>query len=267
MGPFETLAAERNHSFGEQSKATKSNRMKPDTNFTVHNLTEKQMVAGFIVLMFMLLGIESLAQRYNLEHVDFKLTNGLLISGQFVGLTNDSLIILDKNKLIVGCVALIKLKNSNTYIHGTVNAITEFTIILTTKEPPHEQQIQKSQIKGVRIKSYPPSALKEPSNRSAYSYADVDYIGIHKLGSGAVGAIIGGAVGAGLGFVIGAASHKGSNGTLSYNPDTSGAGLGILGFLIGTPIGAAIGSSNKRINILGKREKYDEFLKMVKIEP
>ena len=67
-----------------------------------------------------------------------------------------------------------------------------------------------------------------------------------------MGVLIGGLGGRGIGALAGAAGGEGGLGGKSTNE-----GLGaIAGFIIGAPIDAAIGSSNKQHLIQGDREKF-----------
>lgn len=85
-------------------------------------------------------------------------------------------------------------------------------------------------------------------------YTEIESIGIHKKGSGGFGTLIGAIAGGGIGAIMGAASRP------THDPTGLGglavpAGA-ILGFLIVTPIGAAVGSSNRQHLIQGDQQKF-----------
>jgi hypothetical protein len=93
---------------------------------------------------------------------------------------------------------------------------------------------------------------KKPSIKKGY--AEIESVGLHKRGSGGIGALIGGILGGGIGALIGVASRPSDDPTgLGGLSVPAGA---ILGFLVGTPIGAAVGSSNKQYLIEGDEEKF-----------
>lgn len=106
----------------------------------------------------------------------------------------------------------------------------------------------------------------------------MEYVGIHKVGSGGLCALIGGVVGAGLGWMIGYNSYPSESSANSYpgnsnggwhinigSADMSGSGGAVIGFLLGAPIGAAIGSTNKKHRIRGERGEFHKLVKKVRI--
>lgn len=113
---------------------------------------------------------EVVGQRYNLKHVDVKLATGQIISGRLIGLTSDSLIMLDKTKIVEGCDVVIKIKYSDGIISGKIKGIDEFSIVLATKQAPYEQQIRRNQIERMRVRSYPELVNVKSFQRSAYGY-------------------------------------------------------------------------------------------------
>jgi len=92
-------------------------------------------------------------------------------------------------------------------------------------------------------------------------YTEIESVGIHKRGSGGLGALIGGIAGTGIGALIGVASRP--------SDDPSGVGGlsvpagAILGFLFGTSIGAAIGSSNQHHLIQGDHKKFQGLVEKI----
>ncbi len=95
---------------------------------------------------------------------------------------------------------------------------------------------------------------------TAIGYLEIESVGIHRKGSGGLGALVGGLGGAGLGAIIGTSDNQGS-GNFGHSLAV-GAGA-ILGFLVGMPIGAAVGASNTQYLIHGDQEKFHSLTEKI----
>ncbi len=100
------------------------------------------------------------------------------------------------------------------------------------------------------------------------SYSEIAYVGIHRKGSGAIGALIGGLAGGVIGYAVSYTPYEETN-NIGANIRNSfkevGAGLGLvigagIGAGIGASIGAGIASSNKRHPIDGDKVKFELLL-------
>ena len=212
---------------------------------------------------------EADGQRYNWDHVDLKLLKGQVISGRLMAATKDSLFMLDLNKPFPGCAVTITGKYKEMTMEGTIVAINRSTVLISTKEPLDEKLVYRNQVKSIHVNSYPESAQTKSLQTSGYGYQEVEYVGIHKVGSGGIGAVVGGLMGVVIGAAIGANSASeapsGSLGSI-FDPVATGAsGLAgaLLGSIVGAPLGAAVGTSNKKHFIHGDQEKFQLLVERI----
>lgn len=231
--------------------------MIPTRQFPVRNLTEKLGLVVFMLIMLLILaGQSALAQRgpkYNLKHVDVRLMNGRIITGQLKAITEDSIILLDKNMPIVGSEVYITFSNNAVGMSGTIRSVTESTLLIETSVAPYERLVQRSQIRRVRVKSYPSEEIDHSLQGISVGYQEIDFVGAHRVGSGGLGALVGGLLGGLLGSAMGYAATSESDFMGKAGGATGGA---VFGVILGLPLGAAVGSSNRKIHIGGDKEKF-----------
>lgn len=232
--------------------------MMPTRQFPVRNLTEKLGLLVFMLIMLLIFaGQSALAQRgpkYNLKRVDVRLMNGLTISGKLVDITADSIVLHEKNRIVVGCEVYITFLSNQAGMSGTVKSVSESTLVIATSAAPHERLVQRSQIRKLRVKSYPESVAASSGQWSSFSYTEIEYVAMHRVGSGGLGALAGGFLGGLLGGVI---AYGATSDTAFLGKEGGAAGGAALGFIVGLPIGAAAGASNKQKHIGGDREKFN----------
>lgn len=238
----------------------------PTRQFPIRNLTEKLVLLVFMLIMLLILaGQSALAQRgpkYNLKRVDVRLMNGRMIRGELKAITTDSIIIFDKNKPIVGSEVYMTFANSSIGMSGTIKSVTETTLLIETKVAPYERLVQRSQIRRLRVKSYPSEAEANSIKGVSFGYPEIDFVAAHRVGSGGLGALAGGVLGGLLGSAMGYAATPESS---FMDKDVGATGGAVFGVILGLPMGAAIGSSNRKIRIGGDREKFTAF--RMKLEP
>lgn len=218
-------------------------------------------------------------QKYNLKHVVVELTNGQMVSGQLERATQNSLVMLDENKLAVGCRVMVKYNYSGVTVFGDIKGINDSELIISTNQAPYERVIYIKQVLEVKVKSYPSTVDIKSLQRTLIGFSEIKQVRIRKRGSVGLGVLIGGAAGAAFAYGIGSLTPDSGNTGMSSGQSSQsnvfgsplkiedyGATEAVFGFVLGAPIGGAIGGSKKSFPIGGDNNKFSEFVKRLNLK-
>lgn len=221
------------------------------------NLTCQTILLAIVVISFYQVD----GQKFDLKRVDVEL-NDRVISGQMIEATQDSMVMIDKNKPAIGCRVLIRYHGSGVTTVGTIKRISDSTLVITAKQAPYEQIIHFRQVKGVKVKIYPSTVDVKNFQRTPISFTQVRSISIRRKGAPVLGLLVGGIAGAAVGYGL---AYSSTPSDIFLGPEVYAAGGAVLGFLLGAPIGAAIGFSKQTRPINGDHKKFKELMMKVRL--
>lgn len=225
---------------------------------------------------------QKLKSPYQLKRVRVVMMDGTSFRCRILDATMDSLILQDETRLPLGSKVYVRVRYSDQGIGGYIQSSTETHLTLTDRDLSNPRVVPKNQIDLLKVKSSPLTAVELLQfQRKSLAASEIQYIAIHKRGSGLLGAVAGAAAGAGLMYAMSNSSAEPTsstpstsstgNGTfsfaISFTKEAKQVGPTILGGLAGMAIGAAIGTSNRKHFINGSRTNYEEFIRRLKRTP
>lgn len=204
---------------------------------------------------------QAINSKYNLRKVSIKLMDGRVIHGTLTNITRDSLalqtkgvLLPERNRIEPGMVIEVHFRASDKTATCDVREVTPEWLVLTKHGESEGFRCAWSDLEILAIKKFGSGDGRlNQIHQRWFPATSIRHIALHKKGSGGVGAIVGLGVGALLGYTIGLASSSQSGGFLSK--EVAAAGTAVFFGIIAMPLGAAVGSSNKKMMIEGDQEK------------
>ena len=195
---------------------------------------------------------KKLKSRY---HVTVELLDGRKVEGELLRASHESLVMIDENKIAVGCKATLRFKSKTNSpfgktrsLFGKILEISDTSLLIAQWKTPNQMVVLFHQIDRISVESYPPMSDLKEFQQVVYKPSFIKSIRMHKKGSGALGALAGALLGFGIGYSLGE-----SDGDWGDLRPLSGA----LYSLPGAAIGAVIGSSKKNYPINAKQDQFD----------
>ena len=182
------------------------------------------------MIMISIFSVAQKVSKYNLKHVTVEFLNGKRISGELLYASADSLIMLDKNKMMVGCKVTLQYQDAAN-VYGKVLEVTDSTVIINQSGGPDRRVLPLRQIKAILVNSYPLTSDVKTFHQVVMKASSIESIYMNKMGSGGIGMIIGGAAGAVIGYSIGSSSSP----SVRLSKVSGGYSGGFFGFLLGHP--------------------------------
>ena len=197
--------------------------------------------------------------RYNLKHVKVKLLSGKELEGKLISAGGDSLILIDKNKYIVGSWVTVKYSPANVQVSGKVLALTDSNLVIETEEARYWQTLLLKKIVFVKVKSRSSTLTPENFRHTCLRVPAIKSIRIRKNGSGGAGFFFGGLAAVGI-------VHSSSSSSASLESRIATGTNEFFAFFFGGGICAAFATSGKEYKIDGDRRKFTQFVAKIKEE-
>ena len=226
-------------------------------------------------------GHQQIYRKYDLSHTGVELKSGMKLEGELIDAKGDSMVLLVKNKLVIGSQVRIQLIHPRNYMVGTVVALTDTTIEIRSD---NESSPLIAYWKNV-VSIYNPPMLNQPAQRTCIKVSEINMIRVRKQGALVTGAVVGSIIGGVLGVIIGQALYSpppprapvvfssppnslpqagfqaiAQIGPLDFSKEKATFEGALVGIVAGGAIGAGIGSNREKIKINGDQQSFEKLM-------
>lgn len=206
---------------------------------------------------------------YNLNHAKVALMNGTTITGEILAAIGDSLILLDKNRIVPGDKIALRLPGQSHDHQALVQEVTDeilTVLLLNSSTPEVSYEINRQSIRSMHFLK---RANNEEAQRSMMTVLHADKIKsirVQKKGMRVVGFVTGILAGTIIGTVIGKATYQPKPATTFTQVFENMYGINegpvIAGFTIGGLVGVAVGTTGTQV-INGDQENFKAWINRI----